>query len=59
MDNKIITTIAVILNLAQIIFVIYFIFMYSTDNMPLFLFLLAASFANLLAIVFNNYKYYK
>jgi hypothetical protein len=59
MNNKIITTTAVILNLAQVIFVIYFIFIYSTDNMPLFLFLLAVAFANLSAIIFNNYKHYR
>lgn len=50
MIKKIITAIAVLLNLAQIGFVIYFLMMYTTDNFPLFVFLLIVPLANLITI---------
>ncbi len=41
----------VILNIVQIIFVIYFLTEYSTDNAPLFIILGVVPLANLAAIV--------
>lgn len=57
MIKKIITTIAIILNLSQVIFVVYFLTMFTTDNLPIFIFLLVVSLANLLMIVLNKYKH--
>ena len=50
----IVKLIAIILSLAQIVFIIYFLFMYSTDNATLFIFLLIVPLVNIFVIIFIN-----
>jgi hypothetical protein len=56
MIKKIIMAIAILLSLAQIGFVVYFLILYTTDNMPLFIFLFIVPLVNILAIILK-YKY--
>jgi len=55
MAPKIIMALAVILNLAQAIFVISFLSNNSSDNMPLFILLFVVPVLNIFAIIFNKY----
>lgn len=55
MTKKIIMNLAIILSLAQVIFVISFLSNNSSDNMPLFIFLFIVPVVNISAIIFNKY----
>jgi hypothetical protein len=52
--KKILNLIAIFLSIIQIGFVIYFLTIYTTDNMPLFIFIFFAPLVSILAIVFNK-----
>jgi len=56
MIKQIITAMAILLNIVQIGFVVYFLMIYTTDNMPLFMFLFIVPLVNILAIILK-YKY--
>ena len=51
---KILKFIAIILNLSQVAFVVYFLARYTTDNFPVFLFLFIVSAVNLFVLVFKK-----
>ncbi|MFH0739627.1 MAG: hypothetical protein V1819_00735 [bacterium] len=51
---KILNYLAIFLSVAQIGFVVYFLAVYSTDNMPLFIFLFFVPLVNIFAVIFNK-----
>ena len=51
---KILNFLAILLSVTQVGFVAYFLTMYATDNMPLFMFLLTVALVNILAVVFSE-----
>ncbi|MDD5738968.1 MAG: hypothetical protein PHY72_03555 [Candidatus Pacebacteria bacterium] len=53
---KILDYLAIFLSVAQISFVVYFMIAYTTDSMPLFVFLLSVPLINIFAIVKNIKK---
>ncbi len=54
MIKKITVVSAILLSLAQIGFVVYFLMMNTTDNMPLFVFLVVVPAINILAIILKR-----
>lgn len=54
MIKKLVLISAILLNLLQIGFVVYFLMVYTTDNFPLFMFLFGVPLVNILAIVFRK-----
>lgn len=54
MTGKITAIAAVLLNIAQVGFVVYFLAMYTTDNFPLFMFLFIVPLVNIFAIFFKK-----
>ena len=59
MIKKIITAIAILLSIGQVGFVVYFLMMYTSDNVPLFMFLLAVPLVNLLALYLSKHQYWR
>lgn len=51
MINKIIKAIAVLLSIAQVGFMAYFLIVYTTDNLPLFIFLIIVPLVNIFTII--------
>ncbi len=53
---KILNLLAIFLSVVQIIFVVYFLVVYTTDNLPLFVFLFFVPLVNIFAIIFKKRK---
>jgi len=51
---KFLKPLVIILNIAQITFIVYFLSVYSTDNSPLFVFLFVVPAVNLFVFLINN-----
>lgn len=52
--KKILSLIAILLSVAQVGFVVYFLAVYTTDNVPLFIFLFFVPLVNIIAVILNK-----